>query len=407
MAIANNQLERLNRAMIGFSEDLEGLGFAPRTLKSLTLVLTTGCNLRCGYCYADRKGGRSMPWQVAHAALDLAYRRGCARPRICLYGGEPLLRPSMVRRVVDRIWELWSAETRPEVVLCTNGTLLDRQTIHWLVEHDVLIQLSSDGVEPAQSLRGEGTFRVLDTTLGEMARDHPQFVSKRLVIKLTLTTANVPYLAESIQYLMGFGVARIDVVPLDTHDSMWKEETTRVLEEQLKTVRAIFSDLLRSHGTVPCSLFNVGATTASRRPVGDGMCGFGQGADLVVDVDGSLVGCSALVPSFQSIRGDLHRDLMAKATIGNILTFDESTLVSELRRRRETAPVFLCRNKKWSSAGLCRECELVAECFVCPVSIAHIPGSADPHRIPDNQCAFNKVVGRQRELFRKDLEAQS
>ena len=407
MAIAKNQLERLNRELIDFSEDLEGLGFAPRTLKSLTLVLTTGCNLRCGYCYADRKGGRSMPWQVAHAALDLAYRRGCARPRICLYGGEPLLRPSMVRRVVDRIWERWSAETRPEVVLCTNGTLLDRQTVHWLVEHDVLIQLSSDGVEPAQSLRGEGTFRALDTTMGDMARDHPQFVGERLVIKLTLTAANVPHLAKSIQYLLSFGVAKIDVVPLDTHDSMWKKETSRLLEEQLETVRALFSDQLRRHGTVPSTLFNVGTTTASRRPVGDGMCGFGQGADLVVDVDGSLVGCSALVPSFQSIRGDLHRDLMAKATIGNILTLDKSTLVSELRRRRETAPVFLCRSKKWSSAGPCRECEFVAGCFVCPVSIAHIPGSADPHRIPDNQCAFNKAVGRQRELFRKDLETQA
>jgi sulfatase maturation enzyme AslB (radical SAM superfamily) len=407
MGIGHLDLERLNRALIGFSEHMEELGLAPRTLKSLSLVLTTGCNLRCGYCYADRKGGRSMPWQVAHAALELVYRRGCPHCRICLYGGEPLLHLSMVQRVVDYIRQRWSAESRPEAILCTNGTLLDQRTVQWLVDRDVRVQLSSDGVEPAQAQRGEGTFQVLDTTLGSMARDHPQFVSTKLVIKLTLTAANLPYLAKSIEYLMGFGVASIDVIPLDTHDPMWTEESASLLEEQLEAVRKLFSDRLRSHGTVPSKLLDVAPPTASRRPLGDGMCGFGQGTDLVVDVDGSLIACSALVSSFQSIRGELHRDLMACAAVGNILTCDESALVAELRRRRDSSPVILGRSKKWSNSGPCRECEFFAECFVCPVSIAHVPGSADPHRIPRNQCEFNKAVGRQREKFRKDIESQA
>lgn len=38
---------------------------------NLTLVLTHDCNLRCRYCYAGKKFGRAMSWDVAKRALDL------------------------------------------------------------------------------------------------------------------------------------------------------------------------------------------------------------------------------------------------------------------------------------------------------------------------------------------------
>ncbi len=403
MAAHEHPLDRLDGAFVEFSESLDRLGLVPRTLKSITLVLTTGCNLRCSYCYADRKAGRDMAWPVARAALDLIYRRGVAQPRIYLYGGEPMLRPAMVRRVVDHVRRRWPTETRPEIVVCSNGTLLERKTIGWLADNGILLQLSSDGVEAAQQMRGEKVFGTLDDIFRMMIRDFPEYFHRQLTIKLTLSAANLPFLAASIGYLIDLGIVNIDVVPLNTHDSEWVERTSMLLEEQMAAVRKICSNHFLRTGTLPCSIFRSGDTKQRRRG-NDRMCGFGQGTQLVVDVDGSLVECAALVPSFQSVRGDLHGQLLAHARIGEVWDFDESTRGALHRYGQGDGPVFRQKDGKWSNAGSCRDCRYVSQCFVCPVSIAHLPGNTDPHRIPANQCDFNMTVGRQRELFRRDVK---
>jgi radical SAM protein with 4Fe4S-binding SPASM domain len=308
---------------------------------------------------------------------------------------------------VNHIDSIFEGATRPTIILCTNGTLLDATMLRWIVEHDLLIQLSSDGVEAAQALRGDDTFQTLDTLLNDIAREYPQFMKSRLTLKLTLTAANVKYLAESIRYFVGIGVCRIDVAPLETHDPCWDATSSTVLEEQMDSVRALCLARSRSGMSIPCSLFSLGSATNSNSPVRAGMCGFGQGTDLVVDVDGSIAACSAFIQSFQSSRGDFHADLLANATIGNILEIEESSFISALRRRRDQMPVFLDRKSKWSSEGACRDCQFNSRCFVCPASIAQIPGNTDPNLIPDNQCAFNLALGRQLELFRKEIALHS
>lgn len=403
MAASESVMQRLDRALYEFSEDLDALGFKPRVLKSLALVLTTECNLRCGYCYADRKGRKTMSWEVAEAALDLMHSRGCGDSTIALYGGEPLLRPRLIRNIVDRIERTWTPATRPKTVLYTNGILLDRQRLRWIVDRNLAIQLSSDGVKHSQAQRGIGTFAVLDRLLHDVAQNFPQFMTRRLAIKLTLTAAKVNHLAESIRYFISLGIGKVDVIPLTTHDPDWDASTSRILEEQMETIRAFSLDQARSGETICCTLFSKVSAMGAGRRNRTGMCGFGQGTDLVVDVDGALAACSAFIRSFQSSRGVLHADLLAMASVGNILDLDDSTLISELRRRRERTPVVRDRGNKWSSTGTCHDCNYVDECFVCPASIAHIPGNRDPHRIPENQCAFNMAVGRQRKIFRREI----
>jgi sulfatase maturation enzyme AslB (radical SAM superfamily) len=316
-----------------------------------------------------------------------------------------MLRPEMVEKLIDHVHRLWPPEGRPSITLCSNGTLLEPEMVNWLAQNEVLLQLSSDGVESAQQQRGQGTFGTLDGVFRMMMREVPEYLGRQMTIKLTLTAANLPYLADSIGYLIDRGVGAIDVVPLNTHDPEWVEGTYWLLEEQMVAVRKFCSKHFLRTGTVPCSMFRLRDPEQQRKGGSDRMCGFGQGAQLVVDVDGSLVACAALVPSFQSIRGELHGQLLARARIGEVGDFDESMRGALHRRGQGDSPVFRQKDHKWSKTGGCRDCQYLTQCFVCPVSIAHIPGNTDPHRIPANQCDFNLAVGRQRELFRRDVEA--
>ena len=40
-------------------------------LRSLTVILSAECNLRCAYCYQDAKRPLAMPWPVLRRAIDL------------------------------------------------------------------------------------------------------------------------------------------------------------------------------------------------------------------------------------------------------------------------------------------------------------------------------------------------
>ena len=51
-----------------------------------------------------------------------------------------------------------------------------------------------------------------------------------------------------------------------------------------------------------------------------------------------------------------------------------------------------------------REVAYLTECMVCPVSIGHIPGNRDPHRVPDFPCAFNLVMLGARDRFQAAID---
>ena len=75
----------------------------PDEIQRVDVVLTAGCNLRCGYCYQNDKKPRSMDWDTLRASADLLL--GSSRPevRMLFIGGEPLLEFPLIRRAVEYI----------------------------------------------------------------------------------------------------------------------------------------------------------------------------------------------------------------------------------------------------------------------------------------------------------------
>jgi len=310
----------------------------------------------------------------------------------------------MVRRVVEEIEAQWSLETRPGIILCTNGTLLDSETLAWLVDHDVALQISSDGVEPAQQLRGVDTFKVLDRVFRDVRRRFPDFFDRRVSAKLTLSSGNMSHLSASVRYLMSLGLRRIEVVPLNTHATGWNETSTVVLERELRDLRHACLDSWQQTGEFPCTLFQGPAPHGERPEQRTTMCGIGSGTGVTVDVDGTTTLCDACIESFQRVRGPMHGSLLEMARICNIRDSSFDGNLAAACRRVRSHGLFANRRHKTSGYGKCRACSYISECSVCPASIANIPRNTDLDRIPTNQCDFNMVSARQRELFRRDVE---
>lgn len=116
---------------------------------ALILNVTDACNLRCSYCaysdyypYERSHGQVVMSFDVARAAI-LAYKaRNPDRPNIALYGGEPLLARSLIRKVVDFSKSEFHTV---EFSLNTNATSLSAAWADFLALENIQLQISLDG----------------------------------------------------------------------------------------------------------------------------------------------------------------------------------------------------------------------------------------------------------------------
>jgi putative peptide-modifying radical SAM enzyme len=121
----------------------------------LWFVITTGrCNLKCRYCGGSFSPKHS-PWGVEYDVEELKRLLSSdPRPVVFFYGGEPLMNPGFIMRVMDEVKAArWGIQT--------NGTLAKSLPPEYWRRFDVVL-LSIDGVEEVTDYyRGRGVYRAV------------------------------------------------------------------------------------------------------------------------------------------------------------------------------------------------------------------------------------------------------
>ena len=366
---------------------------------SLGLVVSADCNLRCAYCYQDRKHPRQMSWPTMARALDLVASSRRRRADVTFLGGEPLLGYPSIVRAVRRMGRRFPAERRPDYTLATNGLLLTPGRLAFLERHRFSIQLSFDGVAAAQDVRAPGTFGALDRLLDRLRLRHGQYFRRKVMVAVTVTAPAIPCLADSFEYFLEKGVADIAIGPAMGHARLSAAQT-RELDRQFRLIFARSFEHYRATERVPLRLFRKTTAAPKKSPKSDLACVAAIGRDLAVDVDGQVYPCALLIRSCQRVaRPPLDRRLAA-------MSLGPVTDLEGLQRRRARLPqaalaagIFGPQSRKRSSAGACAACRHAAVCFVCPIACAKNPDSAYTDRIPEFQCAFNRVALEYRRRF--------
>lgn len=361
-------------------------------------MLSGRCNLACSYCYQDNRRVRaSMRWDSLRASLDAVLQMGADEVGVEFSGGEPLLEADLLRRAVRYI-ERHRGRREISLLLTSNGTLLTRELLDFLVEHAFRLRLSFDGVSAAQDLRAPGTFAVLDRLLDLLRQSHPEYFPKNVCVGMTLCASAIPQLAQSVRYFLGKGVAEIELGPRLTHEPGWSDAKKDELQAQVDEILKISLDHWRRTGLVPVEFLSGTPLRDSKAPAGDFLCASVYGDALVVDPVGRAWACPLLVPSLCTIP-PLATDAARALWLGKV---SDPSLPRRLRRlpsRARALRIFTNKREKHSLYGRCADCRFVPDCFVCPTSICHIPGNDDPDRVPDFLCAYNQVTLAARERF--------
>ena len=189
---------------------------------TLTLFLTTACNLRCTYCYAasGETPRKFMEFPVARRGIDYitdnARRLGREHFGIAFHGGgEPTLNWRTLTRSLtyarDRAADLGLTVTAGAA---TNGVLNDSR-IDWIIAHLDGVSLSIDGLPSVHD-------RHRPMANGRPSSDRVIHTLRRFDaagfrygLRLTVTREDIPYLPDSVEFLCRhFNPQRLQVEPV-------------------------------------------------------------------------------------------------------------------------------------------------------------------------------------------------
>ncbi len=118
--------------------------------KSLTLMISQECNLRCTYCYGEdgeysNKG--KMNFETARKAIDFfAGQSPSDKLSICFFGGEPLLNFELMKKVIAYVKNIEEKAGKTYTFsMTTNGTLINQEISDFIEENKISLIISIDG----------------------------------------------------------------------------------------------------------------------------------------------------------------------------------------------------------------------------------------------------------------------
>lgn len=185
------------------------------TLDYLILVPTLRCNLACSYCQVSRvaEATRGFDWTDETLAAVLAVIDGmtATQVKVEFQGGEPTLRPDLIRAVMDRCARFDGCE----FVICTNLQNLNDEIFAILDRPDVFIStsLDGDGLTHGRNRTGDGakTAVFLENLRLVTERYGPSKVSALP----TVNAAAPPVIDDLIDAYVGFGFESIFLRPIN------------------------------------------------------------------------------------------------------------------------------------------------------------------------------------------------
>jgi uncharacterized protein len=171
--------------------------------RMLTLELTQKCNLDCEYCIFGKHYYRHPQRSTDSILVDvaeLAIKSHLSKPQsgrtITFYGGEPLLEFDLLRHLILYAEQYCQdiEKDKPMFSLTTNGTLLNDDIIHFLVEHECHVSISLDGDRESHNKyrlykgSAHGSFDTVEGNMQRFVELYPKYEKRGIILTLTAST---------------------------------------------------------------------------------------------------------------------------------------------------------------------------------------------------------------------------
>jgi len=336
--------------------------------KSITFIVTKDCQLACKYCYLVGKNSKErMSWEVAKQAVDYVLDHEAEfREESVIWdfiGGEPFLEIELIDRICDYIkLELYRRNhhwfNSYRFSFSTNGINYHEEKVQRYIEknHNHLsVGITIDGTRQKHDLNRvyknseRGSY---DDVVKNIPLWQSQFPGSGT--KVTISSADLPYVKESVLHLFGLGIPEVNINCV--FEDVWKEGDDKILEEQLlELADAIIDNNLYENNV--CSFFQEHlGKPLDKKLQNQNWCGAGR--MLAVDAAGIFYPCTrfaqySLRDKKAWIIGNV-RDGIDKNKLRGFLTLDRCTQSTQECIDCEVAEgCAWCQGENYDAADTC------------------------------------------------------
>jgi len=193
--------------------------------QSISLNVSSSCNLSCSYCYAARGsfGGAQnepMNWQTARAAIDALLARADAAAPITVgfLGGEPFVNRALIHACVHYAQEQGARRALDvRFSVTTNGTLLRPEDIALIRAHRFAVTISIDGGAEVQNRQRPGAARKSVDSFAQLKRAVAPLLAEpgltQIAARATVTRHDFD-LSQRFADILAVGFAEVGFAPL-------------------------------------------------------------------------------------------------------------------------------------------------------------------------------------------------
>ncbi len=272
----------------------------PENLKSLCLLVSQTCNMRCDYCFVDEGTYRDkeslMDEEISLKAVDFLIENSKTKHiEIDFFGGEPLLNWEVVKKTIE--YRNKKAKENGKILrlsLTTNGILLDDEKLNFLKNNFVSLILSLDGPLYVNDIHrklknGKGSFDLIFKNLKKL-KDYEGYYIRGT---FTNKTKNI---LESAKFLYENGFKNISLEPVilekDNPLSLKDEDLEELKIEYEKLGEYLYKEKL--NGKI-LNFYHFNIDLSSGPCLGKMSFGCGAGVEyLAVDTKGDIYPCHFL-----------------------------------------------------------------------------------------------------------------
>ena len=188
---------------------------SPGPLDYLILVPTLRCNLSCSYCQVSRAHlnaeGHDWSDETLEAVLSLVRSLQAKAVKIEFQGGEPTLRPDLIRRVIDAV----PADVDATFVICSNLQRLDAEILSIFDRPDVQISTSLDGDAQTHSRQRQGDIGRTDQFLDNLSVLLERYEPNKISALPTIDPLSPPPASDLIDAFASRGMHSIYLRPIN------------------------------------------------------------------------------------------------------------------------------------------------------------------------------------------------
>ena len=298
-----------------------------------TICITRECNLRCQYCYIEKKKS-VMPIDTAQEVIEFIFKNTPPEEKfnIGFFGGEPLLEFELIKALIRSI------KTHPlfnngsaAFTVVSNGTIFSDEIADFLVKQDITFGISCDGPPEIQDMfryypGGQGSSTTVESTIRRAIEALPS-----LMVNAVYHPRTISQLPRVVDYFSSLGIRQIYLTP--DFSAPWSKKETELLPGIYKQVAQQYIDYYLEGDPHYISLIDskVAVILKDGHKPAD-RCTMGKG-EFAFAPSGNVYPCERLIGSDD---GEKH-------CIGNIFTrLEPGRMCRQMHRDGEINPE--CKN---------------------------------------------------------------